>query len=140
MNKNTHSLSNNIPFDVPLYAITNIPMTSIFPFPRCPLLVARCSLLFVVVSIFVLKVVVVSGGVLILLVLGHEVVHIALGLGELHFVHSLSSVPVEECFAAEHGGELLAHSFEHILNGGGVPDEGGAHLEPSWRYIADRGL
>ncbi len=47
------------------------------------------------------------GGVLVLLVLGHQVVHVALGLGELHLIHALSSVPVKEGLAAEHGRELL---------------------------------
>merc|ERR1719152_967128 len=37
-----------------------------------------------------------GGGVLVLLVLGHEVVHVGLGLGELHLVHALAGVPVEE--------------------------------------------
>merc|ERR1712029_306922 len=48
-----------------------------------------------------------GGGVLVLLVLGHQVVHVGLGLGELHLVHTLASVPVEESLAPEHGGELL---------------------------------
>merc|ERR1719300_1531562 len=95
------------------------------------------SLLLIVIAILILKVVVVGGGVLILLVFGDEIVHIALGLGELHFVHSLSSVSVEECFASKHGGELFTNSLEHILNGSGVPDEGGGHLQSLWRDIAD---
>ena len=33
------------------------------------------------------------GGVLVLLVLRHEVVHVGLGLGELHLVHAFASVP-----------------------------------------------
>merc|ERR1711998_552282 len=33
---------------------------------------------------------------------GHEVVHVGLGLGELHLVHALTGVPVEEGLAAEH--------------------------------------
>merc|ERR1719378_241865 len=41
---------------------------------------------------------------------------------------------------AKHCRELLRDSFEHILNGGGVPDEGGAHLESARRNIADRGF
>merc|ERR1719320_643897 len=77
-----------------------------------------CLLLLIVGCVLVLKVVVVSGGVLILLVLADEVVYVALCLGELHLVHSLSGVPVEEGFPAEHGGELLGDALEHILNGG----------------------
>merc|ERR1711970_66003 len=35
------------------------------------------------------------GGILVLLVLGDEIVHVALCLGELHFVHALSRVPMQ---------------------------------------------
>mmetsp|Transcript_11297 Transcript_11297/g.27580 ORF Transcript_11297/g.27580 Transcript_11297/m.27580 type:complete len:367 (+) Transcript_11297:16-1116(+) len=70
-----------------------------------------------------------SGGILVLLVLGHEIVHVGLRLSELHLIHALAGVPVEERLAAEHGGELLGHALEHLLDGGGVADEGGRHLE-----------
>merc|ERR1719152_189342 len=50
-------------------------------------------------------------GVLVLLVLGHEVVHVGIGLGELHLVHALAGVPVEEGLAAEHRGELLGDAL-----------------------------
>jgi len=60
-----------------------------------------------------------GGGVLVLLVLGDEVVHVGLGLGELHLVHTLAGVPVKEDLAPEHGGELLGHALEHLLDGGG---------------------
>ena len=40
-----------------------------------------------------------GGGVLVLLVLGHKVVHVGLGLGELHLVNALTSVPVTEGLA-----------------------------------------
>merc|ERR1712146_168899 len=43
-----------------------------------------------------------SGGILVLLVLGDQIVHVALGLSELHLVHTLTSVPVKEGLAAEH--------------------------------------
>ena len=36
-----------------------------------------------------------GGGVLVLLVLGHQVVHVGLGLSELHLVHALTSVPAQ---------------------------------------------
>ena len=35
-----------------------------------------------------------GGGILVLLVLGHQIAHVGLGLGELHLVHALASVPV----------------------------------------------
>merc|ERR1719378_1541026 len=95
------------------------------------------SLFLFIASIFILKVIIIGGGILILLVLTDQVIHVPLCLGELHLVHSLSSVPVQECFTAEHGGELLTNSLEHILNGSGVPDERGGHLQSLWRDIAD---
>merc|ERR1719453_146034 len=52
-----------------------------------------------------------GGGVLVLLVLRDEVVHVGLGLRELHLVHALTGVPVEEGLAAEHGGELLGDAL-----------------------------
>ena len=35
-----------------------------------------------------------SSSVLVLLVLGDEIVHVGLGLGELHLIHTLSGIPV----------------------------------------------
>merc|ERR1712073_215616 len=78
-----------------------------------------------------------SGGVLVLLVLRDEIVHVGLSLGELHLVHALTGVPVEESLAAEHSGELLADALEHLLDGGGVTEEGNSHLEALRRDIAD---
>jgi len=46
--------------------------------------------------------------------------HVALGLRELHLVHALARVPVQEGLAAEHGRELLADALEHLLHGGAV--------------------
>merc|ERR1711998_800006 len=66
---------------------------------------------------------VLSGGILVLLVLGDEVVHVGLSLGELHLVHTLTSVPVKEGLATEHASELLGHTLEHLLDGGGVANE-----------------
>ena len=83
---------------------------------------------------------VLDGGVLVLLVLRHEIVHVGLGLSELHLVHALTGVPVEEGLATEHGGELLGDALEHLLDGGGVADEGGGHLEALGRDVADGGL
>merc|ERR1719360_368179 len=83
---------------------------------------------------------VLSGGILVLLVLGNEIVHVGLSLGELHLVHTLTGVPVEEGLAAEHGGELLTNTLEHLLDGGGVAEEGHGHLETLWWDIADGGL
>ncbi|KGL97514.1 hypothetical protein N301_08955, partial [Charadrius vociferus] len=66
-----------------------------------------------------------------------QVVHVALGLGELHLVHPLARVPVEEGLAAEHGCELLRDALEELLDGRAVADEGGGHLQPPGRNITD---
>ena len=41
-------------------------------------------------------VIIVDSGLLVLLVLGDQVVHVGLCLSELHLVHAFASVPVEE--------------------------------------------
>merc|ERR1719186_676266 len=81
-----------------------------------------------------------GGGVLVLLVLGHQVVHVRLGLGELHLVHAFSGVPMQESLSPEHGGELFRDSLEELLNGGGVADECGGHLQTARRNVANRSL
>merc|ERR1712178_441292 len=77
------------------------------------------TLLFVELALFF------GGCVLVLLVLRDQIVHVALGFSELHLVHTLASVPVEESLPSEHGGELLGNTFEQLLDGGRVTDEGG---------------
>jgi hypothetical protein len=44
---------------------------------------------------------------------------------------------VEEGLSAEHGGELLTNTLEHLLDGSGVTEEGDWHLEALWWDIAD---
>merc|ERR1739847_96307 len=70
-----------------------------------------------------------GSSILVLLVLRHEVVHVGLSLRELHLVHAFTGVPVEESLAPEHSSELLGHTLEHLLDGGGVANERGTHLE-----------
>lgn len=41
-------------------------------------------------------------------------------LGELHDIHALSRVPMEESPPPEHGGKLICEPFECLLNGGTV--------------------
>ncbi|GMT02413.1 hypothetical protein PENTCL1PPCAC_24587, partial [Pristionchus entomophagus] len=77
---------------------------------------------------------------LVLLVLRDEVVHVALGLGELHLVHALAGVPMEEGLATEHRSELLRDSLENLLNGGRVSNERSRHLESSGRNVAHGSL
>merc|ERR1719328_226018 len=81
-----------------------------------------------------------SGGVLVLLVFRDQIVHVGLGLSELHLIHTLASVPMQESLAPEHGSELLTHTLEQLLDGSAVSDEGGAHLKTTWRNVTDGGL
>ncbi len=83
---------------------------------------------------------VLGSGLLVLLVLGHKIVHVGLGLSELHLVHALTSVPMQESLAPEHGSELLGDTLEELLDGGGVANEGGGHLEATGRDVTDGSL
>ena len=38
---------------------------------------------------------------------------------------------------AEHGGELLRDALEELLDGSGVADEGGGHLQTAGRDVTD---
>merc|ERR1712226_1824694 len=78
--------------------------------------------------------------ILVLLVLRDEIVHVALGLCELHLVHTLARVPVKECLTTEHGREVLSNTLEHLLNRRGVAQERHCHLEALWRDVADGAL
>merc|ERR1719261_1594271 len=77
---------------------------------------------------------------LILLILRDKIVHVGLGFSELHLVHTLTSVPMEEGLSSEHCCELFTNSLEHFLDGGGVTKEGNGHLESLWWDIANSGF
>ena len=47
---------------------------------------------------------------------------------------------MEESLSSEHSGELFGDSLEHLLDGGGVTNEGDRHLETLGRDITDSGL
>merc|ERR1712050_224455 len=79
-------------------------------------------------------------GILVLLVLGHEVIHVRLGLSKLHFIHSFSCVPMEERLAPEHGCEVLRDTLEHLLDSSRVARESNSHFQTLRWYIADRCL
>jgi len=83
---------------------------------------------------------VLGGGILVLLVLGDKIVHVGLGLSELHLIHTLTGVPVKEGLATEHASELLGNALPELLDGGRVTDEDGSHLETLWWDITDGGL
>ncbi|KFW68786.1 hypothetical protein AS28_04254, partial [Pygoscelis adeliae] len=66
-----------------------------------------------------------------------QVIHVALGLRELHFIHALAGVPVQESLAPEHGRELLRDPLEELLDSRAVANEGGGHLEAARGDVAD---
>merc|ERR1719351_290122 len=88
-------------------------------------------------SLFLIKLIILSGGFLVLLIFGDEVVHVGLCLSELPLIHALASVPMKESLPSEHSSELLGDSLEQLLDGGGVTDEGSGHLETSWWDVTD---
>ncbi len=47
---------------------------------------------------------------------------------------------MEESLSSEHSSELLSDSLEHLLDGSGVTDEGGGHLETVGWDVTDGGL
>nr|GLL48789.1 uncharacterized protein BOVATA_006360 [Ipomoea trifida] len=47
---------------------------------------------------------------------------------------------MQESLAPKHGGELLANPSEHLLDGGGVPDESGREFQPSGGNVTHAGL
>merc|ERR1719261_2063158 len=81
-----------------------------------------------------------SRRVLVLLVLGHKVIHIRLRLGELHLIHALARVPVQERLAAEHAGELFRNTLEHLLDRRRVADEAHGHLQSLRGDVTDAAL
>merc|ERR1719476_1325898 len=70
-----------------------------------------------------------SRGVLILLILRHEIVHVGLSLGEFHFVHALASVPVKEGLTTKHRCEVFSNTLEHLLDRCGIPGERNRHFQ-----------
>lgn len=77
---------------------------------------------------------------MVLLVLGDKIVHVGFCFREFHLVHALTSVPVQESFAPEHGGELLGNSLEEFLDGSGITNESGRHFQTSRRNVANGSL
>ena len=80
---------------------------------------------------------IISTGILVLLIFGHDIVHVGFGFGEFHFVHAFTGVPVQESLALEHAGELHVDASEELLDGGGVTNERGRHLQSLGRNITD---
>jgi hypothetical protein len=52
---------------------------------------------------------------LVLLVFGDQIVHVALSFGEFHLIHTLTSIPMQESLAPEHGSKLFRDTLEKLL-------------------------
>merc|ERR1712216_68147 len=99
------------------------------------------SSLHIVLALLFIKLTFLLGScILVLLILRHQVVHVRLGLGKLHFVHSLAGVPVKKSLAAEHCREVFSNTLEHLLDGCGVAQESDRHLQALWRNVTDGAL
>ena len=81
-----------------------------------------------------------DGDILVLLILGYQIVHVGLGLSELHLVHTLTSIPMQESLSSEHGSELITDTLEELLDRGRVTNEGGGHLKTTGWDGAEGGL
>ena len=75
-----------------------------------------------------------------IVLLRDQIIHIRSGFSELQLIHSLSSEPMRESISPEHSGELLGDPLEQLLDGCGVANEGGGHLQPPWRNVANSSL
>merc|ERR1712192_60944 len=61
--------------------------------PASPMLACISSLHVILALLLVELAFLLGSGILVLLVLGHKVVHVRLSFSELHFIHALSGVP-----------------------------------------------
>merc|ERR1712013_17090 len=85
--------------------------------PRSRLTMHASGALYQAMSLHVVFALLFGSSILVLLVLRHEIVHVALGFRKLHLVHALAGVPMQESLAAEHRGEILRNALEHLLDG-----------------------
>merc|ERR1711964_300656 len=95
---------------------------------------------FALLLVHVLILVSSDGGILLVLVLGDEIDDVLVGLLELHLVHALALVPVEERLSLVESRELRRKALEHGLERGGVGHEGGADARVDRADVDDAGL
>merc|ERR1719240_91316 len=100
-----------------------------------------CSWLHVILSLLLIELTfLLCSSILVLLILRDQVIHVGLCLGELHLIHALACVPVEESLAAEHGCEVLGDALEHFLDGGGIACKSNCTIQTLGWNIADAHL
>merc|ERR1711957_528141 len=97
---------------------------------------AQCVSLVIFALFLVELTLLIRGSILVLLVLRHQVVHVRLGLCELHLVHTLTGVPMQESLATEHCCKIFCNSLEHFLDGCRIAGERNRHLQALRRDVA----
>merc|ERR1719461_2684521 len=90
------------------------------------------------IGIFIFKIIIICSCILILLILADQIIHVTLSLGELHLIHTFTSIPVQKCFSSKHGRKLLSNALKHILNSSRISNKRRCHLQSFWRYITHR--
>merc|ERR1712173_442215 len=95
---------------------------------------------FAVSCLLVVVFVVSEDRILLVLVLRDEIADVLVGLLELHLVHTLTLVPVEEGLPLVHSSELGGQSLEDAFQRGGVGHEGAALLGVLGRDLDNRRL
>jgi len=74
---------------------------------------------------------------LIWLIFPYKIIHIRFCFCEFHFIHTFSSVPMEESLSSEHSSKLFCYSFKHFLNGCWVSYKCNRHFKAFRRNITD---
>ena len=76
--------------------------------------------------------------VLVHLMLADQVLHCRLCFSELHFLHPLVHVPVQEGLPSEHCWEVVVHDLKKLLHRGGIGQIGPMDIEAFRRDITNR--
>ncbi|KYM86055.1 hypothetical protein ALC53_04248 [Atta colombica] len=102
----------------------------------------RSSLLLTLALFLLIKLSLLVGScLLVLLILGHEIIHVTLSLGKLHVVHTLASIPMQKCLASKHRVEfslcLTTTKRQTNLNSRRIANESRGHFQTPWGYITN---
>merc|ERR1712204_102182 len=81
----------------------------------------------ILLRLLILVAIEVHHGVLLILILRDQIAHVLIGLLELHLVHSLAFVPMQESLALIHFREMRRNALENALNRRRIRHEGAAH-------------
>ncbi|KYN40672.1 hypothetical protein ALC56_04981, partial [Trachymyrmex septentrionalis] len=83
----------------------------------------------------------VGSRLLVLLILGHEIVHVALSLGKLHVIHTLAGIPMQERLPSKHRVEfsvrLTTTKRQTNLNSRRIANESRGHFQTPRGYVTN---